>query len=305
MSVPPFDFDSFLTNLSDRLRLQFEQARTMAHGPTHGDKVESALRDFLRRHLPARFGVGTGHVVDFQCRQSQQNDVILYDALHCPRLYGEEVDRPDCYPVDGVLGVIQVTDQSLGKKKLADDMGKIESLRELFPTLEMPQHYADARPFGIVFAARSNLKLETLAAVVDRRRNELCSMTVPHHSVNAVVVLGKGIVCYQHPEDARKIGIDPSEVVETEQGPTRWITTHFPFADNTLSWFLVLLLHRLVIQSEALILGRAMRISGWRTRDGAPARCKQVLPYFAAVDAQVPVPSLYSYFQRALRRSAS
>ncbi len=57
-------------------------ATLTTHSTTQGNAGEEAFRSFLRRHLPTRYGVGTGHVVSFW-ENSAQADIVVYDHLDC------------------------------------------------------------------------------------------------------------------------------------------------------------------------------------------------------------------------------
>jgi hypothetical protein len=75
-----------------------------AHWPTDGEWKESVLRTFLRRHLPAQFGVGRGFILAAD-NISTQVDVLIYDTSK-PILHqdGELV----IITTDAVRGTIEV-----------------------------------------------------------------------------------------------------------------------------------------------------------------------------------------------------
>ncbi len=49
----------------------------MEHKGNRGSGAEDAFRDFLSRHLPRRFDVGHGEVVDTHGARSGQVDVLI------------------------------------------------------------------------------------------------------------------------------------------------------------------------------------------------------------------------------------
>ena len=62
-------------------RLEETRSR-FAHPGNKGDAVEIAFRDFLRKHLPRRFDVGHGEVIDTNGHRSGQVDVVVMNEHH-------------------------------------------------------------------------------------------------------------------------------------------------------------------------------------------------------------------------------
>jgi hypothetical protein len=284
------DIDALFVTLSERLSTGFEKARQIAHPGEHGSEVEAALTGFLKQHLPRRFGVGTGFVVDLKNNVSAQSDIVLYDALNCPRLFttSDGDGGFDYYPVDGVYGVVLVTDQKLGHTKLKADMDNIERLRSLEYNIPMPPHFQDPKPFGVVFATRAEVSIHDLASTVNERRGDLFRRGQQQRCVNAVVIHKTGVVCYFAPEHLKpSLGIDPAVRESVDDQSVPWSTCLVESGDRSLALFFVQLLHRLRAQAEAHILARASFIQELRAqgRDLGP-------PYDAAVDAQVVIPSI-------------
>jgi hypothetical protein len=79
--------------LEGQLRAQLDHARAqLEHMGNRGSAAEDAFRDFLARHLPRRFDVGHGEVVDTHGARSGQVDVIVSNEDQ-PFRHG---DRPGC-----------------------------------------------------------------------------------------------------------------------------------------------------------------------------------------------------------------
>lgn len=78
-----------------RLAAALEESRNgFQHNGLRGDVVESAFRDFLSKHLPRHFTVGTGEVIDINDRRSSQTDVVVTNTdqpfqtgLHDPGIF--------------------------------------------------------------------------------------------------------------------------------------------------------------------------------------------------------------------------
>ncbi len=74
-----------------------------------GGPRESAVRGYLKSHLPKRFGVTTGKVLNPEGELTKQIDIIIYDALNCPIIYKETKGvEYQIIPADSAIGDIEV-----------------------------------------------------------------------------------------------------------------------------------------------------------------------------------------------------
>lgn len=104
MSSP--DLAARFTALEKQLHNALEQARAnYSHAGLKGDGVESAVRGFLRDHLPSRLDVGHGQIIDLAGNASGQLDVIITDEDE-PFHYAE--GQHGLYVVEGVTAVGEV-----------------------------------------------------------------------------------------------------------------------------------------------------------------------------------------------------
>jgi hypothetical protein len=60
------------------------------HPVTKGDQCESAWIDFFRSFLPDKYAVDKGFVFDSKGKISDQIDIIIYDSLYTPLIFGTE-----------------------------------------------------------------------------------------------------------------------------------------------------------------------------------------------------------------------
>ena len=60
------------------------------HPVTKGEHCEGAWIDFFRSFLPNKYAVDKGFVFDSQGNVSDQIDIIIYDALYAPLIFGTE-----------------------------------------------------------------------------------------------------------------------------------------------------------------------------------------------------------------------
>jgi hypothetical protein len=91
-----------------------------------GDDVEAAFRLFLRGHLPPKFRVGHGEVIDTKGRRSLQTDVIVADEEQPFPID----DNPQLLIIEGVAAGAEVK-ANLTTKDLADAINKGRRFKEL------------------------------------------------------------------------------------------------------------------------------------------------------------------------------
>ncbi|MEA4874289.1 DUF6602 domain-containing protein [Anaerorhabdus sp.] len=60
------------------------------HPVTKGDQCESAWIDYFRSFLPNKYAVDKGFVFDAEGNVSEQIDIIIYDALYTPLIFGTD-----------------------------------------------------------------------------------------------------------------------------------------------------------------------------------------------------------------------
>jgi hypothetical protein len=77
--------------------------------PHHGEKGgvrERRVGDFLTVHLPRKYGVGSGHIIDKDGNVSLQEDIVIYDRANSPTL---EIDSYyQVYPCETVYAAVEV-----------------------------------------------------------------------------------------------------------------------------------------------------------------------------------------------------
>jgi hypothetical protein len=62
----------------------------LEHPVTKGEHCESAWIDFFRSFLPSKYAVDKGFVFDSEGAVSDQIDIIIYDALYAPLIFGTD-----------------------------------------------------------------------------------------------------------------------------------------------------------------------------------------------------------------------
>lgn len=116
----------------EALRAELERVREgIPHAGIKGDASEEQWRAMFDRHLPRRYRVCTGQVVDSRGGCSEQIDVIIHDAHYCP-LFLEK--GGSCFvPAESVYGVFEVK-QELTAEYVRAAGRKAASVRRLCRT---------------------------------------------------------------------------------------------------------------------------------------------------------------------------
>ncbi|MDR6422409.1 DUF6602 domain-containing protein [Paraburkholderia phenoliruptrix] len=123
------DAKQLFRSVSDKMQRDFELAAQFAHMPTRGAARESTLRDFLANgRLPAKYGLGSGEVVDHLRRVSRQCDIVIYDSIYGLSLHYNE--QCQIHPIDSVYGIIEVK-SGLSKAELLDSLEKIKVFKQM------------------------------------------------------------------------------------------------------------------------------------------------------------------------------
>ena len=114
------------------LRAELERAREgIPHATLKGNASEEEWRRMLDRHLPRRYRVCTGQVVDSRGACSDQIDVIVHDAHYCPLFL--EAGGSCFVPAESVYAVFEVK-QALTADYVSAAGRKAASVRRLHRT---------------------------------------------------------------------------------------------------------------------------------------------------------------------------
>jgi len=197
--------------IAKRMRADFEGLRRITHSGERGRAVEEILREFLRRHLPGRYAVGTGFLVAPEGTESRQCDIIIYDRLDTPILLG--AGDIVMVPTDCALAVIEVKsalsrqeltgNEARGKKKVKGALHQVKSARALAYQTSLNKEFKDPKPLGFVFGFDPDRKMELIAADVKAFREGLGrDQATQQVMANGVCVLDRGLVCYYDSENS-------------------------------------------------------------------------------------------------------
>lgn len=169
-----------------KLRQDFEELSVVPHSGLKGTQAERLVRVFLKEHLPKRFDVGSGFIIDRFDNVSKQTDVIIYDALNCP-VYRASEDAA-IFPSDNVAALIEVKSR-LDKDQLVSSFENILATKRLAKT-QAPEgpFFMTSQTLGCLFAFDSAISLDKIA-------EHYTDLTKTHgigHHIDMILVLDKG-----------------------------------------------------------------------------------------------------------------
>lgn len=192
------DLNELFSSIETTMLARFKESGFINHSGDKGENREEFLMDFLKNHLPKRYGVTKGEIITKEGSRSHAVDIIIYDAVNCPVLYA---GKTSILPIEGVYGIIEVK-SSLSKAEFDDAAGKITSFKKLAPrdlgviaTREYATVHRASRPFGIVFGFQ--LSGNSLDSLKDNWTAHSHAVHDVNFFCNLVCVLGKGLLRYE------------------------------------------------------------------------------------------------------------
>ena len=173
---------------AEKLRKDFDELSSVPHNALKGHEAEKLIRQFLEGHLPKRFGVGSGFIIDPRDKISKQQDVVIYDAFNCPVYRASE--EAAIFPSDNVAAVVEVK-STLDKDRLEEAFESICDAESLAKTAAPPLPFLiNTQTMGYVFAFTSSITLDKIA-------EHYCELLRKHglgHHLDLIVILDRGII---------------------------------------------------------------------------------------------------------------
>jgi hypothetical protein len=158
----------YFRGITGRLRAEIEFISTLFVDPSIiGDGSRQLLRDLVARFIPARYGVGSGVVIDRQGNQSRVCDIVIFDKTYYPSILALEAAH--LFPVDFVYATIDIRPR-LSSDEVKESLAAVASVRRLEIVSEefmLPEArdggisvraYRPTPPVSCVFAFESNVK---------------------------------------------------------------------------------------------------------------------------------------------------
>lgn len=181
------------------LTAQLSEAGFVLHSGDKGENREEILREFLRDHLPDRFGVTKGEIITKDGSRSHSADIIIYDKLDCPVLFK---GKTNVIPIEGVYGIIEVKSR-LSKEELVDASRKISSFKAMAPrdlavisTRDYVTVARPSRPFGMVIGC--DLSGNSLNSLNENMLSFCSEIHDVNYFTNLVLVFNNGLLWWEH-----------------------------------------------------------------------------------------------------------
>ena len=178
---------SIFEQAARKLRQDFEELSVVPHSGLKGNQAERLVKAFLKGHLPKRFDVGSGFILDHFDNVSKQTDVIIYDAFNCP-VYRAS-DDAGIFPSDNVAAVVEVKSR-LDKEQLTSSFENIMATKQLSKRVAEGPYFITSQTLGCLFAFESSISLDKIA----EHYTDLTKKYGIGHHIDIILVLDKGTI---------------------------------------------------------------------------------------------------------------
>jgi hypothetical protein len=197
-AIPPSAVHDAVRQWERRLQTSLQESRVkFVQSADRGEGNAAAFRQFLHAHLPPKYRIGQGEVIDYRGNRSSQTDVLVADEEQ-----PFQVDEsPQLFIIEGVAAAAEVK-TTLTAEELRDSLRKAERFKVLDAVLgkatmlASPQHFGNPnsdilrfyrrRPF-FIFAYEGAIDQNTLLEVAASRDRP----NVPP-PIDAIFILDKG-----------------------------------------------------------------------------------------------------------------
>jgi len=201
-TTPSEVFRKVLADARQEVLMASSKAGAFQHHGIRGDERAAGLARFLHEHLPKRFGVGKGEVLDYRDARTGQLDIILYDAVGCGPLSVQSENL--LLPCEALYAIIEVksilTGTELDKAyAAAEKVRRLSPFKAQFVARRRTGSSAEAdahRCMYIVFGYTSDLRndSEWLDKEYARITQAASRSKADLDCVDRVVVLDRGII---------------------------------------------------------------------------------------------------------------
>lgn len=230
-----------MSELSSGLRRSLRTSSLLQHSLTTGEFRESLVRNALIEHLPGRYDVSSGIVVNSSGDVSKQQDIVITDSFIAPPFLSDGVIG--LHPAETVVGVIEVKSAGTADN-IADGIAKCASFKELYPDTPRPFTSVGSgrlgfgetseKPFAGILALSRGATAETLLErFVDEVRG-ISELDRP----NAVIIIDDGVITWAQGDSPDQLTIFPSSTGATH-------VTHRDLGEHALLLFYLLLIESL------------------------------------------------------------
>jgi Domain of unknown function (DUF6602) len=200
-----------------------ERTAQIERASTKGEAREAAVREQLRPHIPERYGVSSGIIVNLAGQQSRQQDVIVSDAVENPPFIAQ--GGIEVHPIEAVVATLEIKSIAT-PAEMVDGVEKALSVASLMSDDPRSTYKrgrgtqllqsTSLKPFAGLVALESSSTRESLleawagAHVRDR----------PWDRSTGLVVIGDFFACWANPDGQMTPLADPicSTIAYVEAG---------------------------------------------------------------------------------------
>lgn len=129
-STPKDHLRQAIEGLSRKLEASLGASSPLGDSLSKGELREEEAAAAFRPHLPLRYELYKGVVVDSMGRESDPQDIVLFDTHILPSILGSALTR--VLPVEGVAGVIQIKSIAT-KAAISSGLANLASAKRLVP----------------------------------------------------------------------------------------------------------------------------------------------------------------------------
>jgi len=123
--------------LSSKLQSDFDfLSSQFEHRPSRGFAREYILKELLRQYLPGKLAIGSGVIVSTDGSVSKQIDIVIYDSMNTPIMYG--AGDLQIFPVECVYAVMEVK-SLLTSSELVKSIDNIRSVKAMQKIAYIPR----------------------------------------------------------------------------------------------------------------------------------------------------------------------
>ncbi len=142
--MPEIDLTTLYSGMQKEMLQKLSTgAKAVVHSGTKGDNTESNWINWFQEYLPKRYKVDKGIVIDSTGKQSEQIDLIIYDAQYSYLVFRQNDTL--LIPAESVYAVFEVK-QNLNKERIEYAGVKAKSVRELLRTSAPIKHAGGEYP---------------------------------------------------------------------------------------------------------------------------------------------------------------
>ena len=190
------------------------------HSLHKGTPREAFIKEFLENHLPSNVAIGTGEIIDANSRPNEQRnqfDIVIYKRSYPKLDFGGGISG---FLVESVLATIEVK-SSLTKKEFGFAARAAHNCKSLTSNVStgFQVGYIPPAVINIIVAYDGPSQMQTVHGWIPEKydefgisdtkiRHEHLRLKTPASAVDAVFVLGKGLLYF----DNLPMGFVKSEV---------------------------------------------------------------------------------------------